>query len=907
VITTSSDLNNNDDNLLTSKLLYDGLGRTTESRQYEGGTNYIATQQQYDALGRAYKTSNPFRPWQAETAVWTTAAFDALGRVVSVTTPDSAMANTSYLGNSVTVTDQAGKARKSVTDALGRLITIYEDPSVVNYQTGYTYDVLGNLIGVTQGVQTRTFVYDSLRRLTSATNPESGTISYTYDNNGNMLTRFDARSVTANMAYDALNRPTSRSYNDTPQTPAVNYFYDSQTLPSGAPSYDRGNSTGRLVAMTFGSGSSEGTYRGYDQLGRTVRKYQRTDSVNYLIEASYFANGAIQNETYPSVPGAGDRRVISGTNDSAGRLASISSSATSYAPAATVNTISYASHNGLASETLGNDLIHGVSYNNRLQPNETKLGTSGAPTSLLSIAYNYGTANNNGNVLSTTYNGGGLTYTQSFGYDALNRLTTSVENGGASWSQTNGYDRYGNRWIDLGGGTQNLYFNTSNNRINGGSYDNGGNLLNDGLHTYTYDGENKISKVDGVLAYVYDGEGQRVRKLVGENRRFVYGIAGELISEFDGSTGSLQKEYIYGADGLVATIEPNAVNSNGTRYLVSDHLGSPRVITNSAAGVVSRHDYKPFGEELSAGVGGRTAGMGFGIVDGVRQKFTSYERDSESGLDFAGARFYSSGQGRFTSVDPLMASAVTGNPQTFNRYTYVLNSPLTLTDPTGMSAVNSGGASGTPHVTLFLNDQTSQQPQPQAPAGPPPPGGPVTLGPIKIDVGPVPLPEGQEPWPTSLEAVYSDNKTYNGERLLSPSGIVIDEEPNYGVGRTADYIIRDQAGNPMSTGVLLKEEVSAGDSQTQALMKDVEVNKNPQRPDGNGIVPDTLGFISRDLKVVQFLQQNQVDATFKQTIKVYGAVAQEYRTALTVNNVYRATNAGVTVTGTTVVPSARPK
>jgi len=90
-------------------------------------------------------------------------------------------------------------------------------------------------------------------------------------------------------------------------------------------------------------------------------------------------------------------------------------------------------------------------------------------------------------------------------------------------------------------------------------------------------------------------------------------------------------------------------------------------------------------------------------------------------------------------------------------------------------------------------------------------------------------------------------------------------------------------------------------------MKDVEVNKNPQRPDGNGIVPDTLGFISRDLKVVQFLQQNQVDATFKQTIKVYGAVAQEYRTALTVNNVYRATNAGVTVTGTTVVPSARPK
>ena len=89
--------------------------------------------------------------------------------------------------------------------------------------------------------------------------------------------------------------------------------------------------------------------------------------------------------------------------------------------------------------------------------------------------------------------------------DSLNRLTTSNENG-ANWSQTNGYDRYGNRWIDLGGGNQSLYFNTSNNRISGWSYDAAGNLLNDGSHSYTYDAENKIAKVDTVSAYIYDGE-----------------------------------------------------------------------------------------------------------------------------------------------------------------------------------------------------------------------------------------------------------------------------------------------------------------------------------------------------------------------------------------------------------------
>jgi hypothetical protein len=71
VITTTSDLMSFNDNALSGKVFYDGLGRTTESRQYEGGSNYIVSKQNYDALGRAYQSSNPYRPWQSETAVWT--------------------------------------------------------------------------------------------------------------------------------------------------------------------------------------------------------------------------------------------------------------------------------------------------------------------------------------------------------------------------------------------------------------------------------------------------------------------------------------------------------------------------------------------------------------------------------------------------------------------------------------------------------------------------------------------------------------------------------------------------------------------------------------------------------------------------------------------------------------------
>jgi uncharacterized protein RhaS with RHS repeats len=136
-------------------------------------------------------------------------------------------------------------------------------------------------------------------------------------------------------------------------------------------------------------------------------------------------------------------------------------------------------------------------------------------------------------VLSVSYAGGGLSYAQTFGYDALNRLTTAQENGGASWSQMNSYDRYGNRAI-VGGG---LSFNASDNRITGWIYDAAGNLLNDGLHSYTFDAESRIKNVDGNATYTYDGEGQRVKKSVGENIRFVYGIGGKLVAEFDGSTG----------------------------------------------------------------------------------------------------------------------------------------------------------------------------------------------------------------------------------------------------------------------------------------------------------------------------------------------------------------------------------
>ena len=142
-----------------------------------------------------------------------------------------------------------------------------------------------------------------------------------------------------------------------------------------------------------------------------------------------------------------------------------------------------------------------------------------------------------------------------------------------------------------------------------------------------------------------------------------------------------------------------------TGYLTADHLGSPRVNTDNVGAVKARHDYYAFGEEIFSGISGRTSSQKY-VGDNIRQKFTGYERDDESGLDYAQARYYSSQHGRFTSVDPLMASAAIRNPQTFNRYTYALNSPYKFTDPLGLVATTPSGQGANDPWIPEMNDQS---------------------------------------------------------------------------------------------------------------------------------------------------------------------------------------------------------
>jgi RHS repeat-associated protein len=216
-------------------------------------------------------------------------------------------------------------------------------------------------------------------------------------------------------------------------------------------------------------------------------------------------------------------------------------------------------------------------------------------------------------------------------------------------------------------------FSASNNRIINSGYDSAGNMTHDSVgRIFSYDGENRQQTFDGGLGntaqYVYDGDGKRIKKIQGgATTLYVYNAFGNLIAEYSDHPSS----------------------SGGTTYLTTDHLGSTRVVTDASKQVKSRHDYLPFGDEISSGYGNRNTITGYNAQGGIanlnlKQKFTAKERDAESNLDYFGARYFSGAQGRFTSPDPLLNSGRPTNPETWNRYAYTLNNPLRYTDPNGL-------------------------------------------------------------------------------------------------------------------------------------------------------------------------------------------------------------------------------
>ncbi|HXX18646.1 MAG TPA: RHS repeat-associated core domain-containing protein [Candidatus Acidoferrum sp.] len=724
-------------------LQVDLLGRNSRQAVTNGEpTPYDQTDTCYDAFGRISFQSYPYQGNAMSTpkvcsSAGDSFAYDALSRTTSVTHSDNSAITTSYSSfPCITITDEAGKAKQHCNDGLGRLASVTEDPGSsphLNYTTTYTYDALNDLTGVTQaGSRQRTFVYDGLSRLTSSTNPESNwspanqsyvATTYTYDANGNLVNKTEpaqnqqgTSTVTLTYCYDPLDRMTAKGYtqqacaNGTMPSPVAAYSYDQSGCLGQSACYNIGNRTG----MTDAAGSESWAY---DRLGRPIVDQRTTNSLTKSTVYQYNFLGSPTSVTYPS------GRVITYAYNASNRPVTITDNTTSVTYA---NNVHYWAGGAPCWGVYNGAITAAETYNVRLQPSTVQAtGSSltyssycpglGQTGNLLDLAFNlnYGSGDN-GNVLGIT-NNRDTTRSQTFGYDVLNRITAAQTTSTYStspthcWGENYQFDNQtaGGAWGNLtaitamtgnyAGCTQESGLSvtaTAQNQISSGTtygYDSAGNMTTNASNSYTYDAENHLTSTAGVT-YTYDGDGNRVEKAQSGTvtKIYWYGADGSVLDETDGSGSignSAFNEYVYSNGQRIARRD----SSNNAYYYASDHLGTSRTLAEVPSGTTTATlcydaDFYPFGGERA-----------YTTTCTQNYKFTGKERDTESCstgicLDNFGARFDASALARFMSPDPDGAGANPTTPQSWNMYSYVVNNPVSFTDPTGKECVWDDGS-----------------------------------------------------------------------------------------------------------------------------------------------------------------------------------------------------------------------
>jgi len=288
--------------------------------------------------------------------------------------------------------------------------------------------------------------------------------------------------------------------------------------------------------------------------------------------------------------------------------------------------------------------------------------------------------NNVGNRTSLTDRRG----VQNFGYDGLDRLT-QASHPLLLTPQAFVYDVVGNR--TTGGSVVNAANQLTADATHSYQYDDNGNLTrktllaNRNYTSYTYDAENRLIRVDefafgastpfATSTYRYDGLGRRIEKVGnGITRRYIYD-AEDILLEYD-ETNTLQARYTRGP----GIDEPLAMTRGGATFFYhQDGLGTVTDLTDSSGATAQSYAYDAWGNLIQ-----QTSTLENPYT------YTGREFDTETGLYYYRARYYDPNTGRFNREDPLFAGKPfpSINPKSSHLYTYALNNPTTVTDPSGL-------------------------------------------------------------------------------------------------------------------------------------------------------------------------------------------------------------------------------
>jgi RHS repeat-associated protein len=622
---------------VVNTVLFDGLGRTTQTKLTSDPVSVIFQDTTYDPVGRVQSVSNQYRSKSEITYGVTSYIYDALGRktfqcdadnipVSSICTPQASYLSWSYNGAQITSMDESGKATRRTSDGLGRLTQVIENAylsrggvtcglvctsSQLTTTYGYTaLDVLGNVtqhgkIGDT--ARLRIFTYDSLSRLLTSDNPETGFTCYgqgdgtslgcqaganSYDANGNLLYKTDANGVTTSYTYDALNRLQYRR--ETDGSPVAAFGYDGNTEGGSSLSsagITTSNAIGRLSLIS--NQWNTGRAFAYDTMGRVklqTESIARVPGWSTFIAADYDLAGNLTSLIYP------DGRQVIQAWDAAGRLGKLSSGGVDFISGGSGNNIAYTAAGTESSFVLGNGVSQSNGYNSRLQPCHTMVSTPVMASNTTggnlldrqsfynpSASFPCGNeSGNNGNIYNIVDNRN-VGWTQNFAYDGLNRLHLAYRSDGA-YNHTYNTDSFGNMVVqdNLAPASAVIFsIDPLTNRMlrshDGGNsngdyaYYSSGSLkqTSDGILppvTYAYNAQNQLLSINGGLtsSYLYNPMDERVQKQTASGTTDYVYFSGEPIAEVD-QNGNWT-DYLYANGRRIAKTSPatKVIHISGT-------------------------------------------------------------------------------------------------------------------------------------------------------------------------------------------------------------------------------------------------------------------------------------------------------------------------------------------------------
>jgi RHS repeat-associated protein len=702
---------------------YDVLGRVAQSERTALGGNLFQNLV-YDTRGNLVLAERPHRlsMQSAEAFVF---SYDNLNRVLDTAHPDGGTTTSCYQLNTACTRDGRGFSHCTQLDWVGRLEhsidpgtspvscadALAQAPNTVH--TRYTYGPFGDIRRVKDRMsQERSWDTDDYGRVEQLSDPDLGDRSFTYNGLDDLTTLTSEDGTIIDFKYDALGRIERRSEKE-PSLP----WKVSQWIWDG----DGVDVPGELIGSLTQTKSADGHTRTFHYDPATARLqgmdlHLAGESSEMHARFSYTDAGLLDTITYPSISGL-PSVLAKHSYDVHGHLLAVEDPTGVHAPQGHFWKVDDSAptdaYGQLRSEHFGN----GVNTKREYWPQGHLKSLQSAVNGSGTIQHLDFNVDHHGNIRTRIDHIRGQW--ESFGYDQLDRVACSRVGSGAIQDMKPGCPTRNEP-------PQDHY-----------SYDAIGRLQSSPEGTYIYGSQvqhapESLEGASGLSHYSYDTRGNRVREQTSFVRRYAYTPTSklkevwregqtpdeklDLVSiDYDASdtrikktTPSLTTAYLDGlyerrtpaggasehvffvrvGGSVIAEIKPTAGDSSDTKYLLSDHLGSPHLLTGENGQVLDELSFTAFGKRRNA-QWANTDPLGPALST---ISYTGHEADDDIGLINMRGRQYDPKLGQFIQPDPIVQAP--DFSQSWNRYAYVFNNPLKFVDPTGYQTSGSEEGSG---------------------------------------------------------------------------------------------------------------------------------------------------------------------------------------------------------------------